>query len=133
MVKLTEAMQTMIGEQLSYLATADENGNPAVGPKGTMRVLDDEHLIYNEETGHHAWHNLQDNQKAAVATVDAKHFKGFRFEGTAEFHTDDEVFTRAQHYAQARHLPAPIAAVVISVDRIIRLDAGPHAGEVIAQ
>ncbi|WP_155287353.1 pyridoxamine 5'-phosphate oxidase family protein [Lacticaseibacillus zhaodongensis] len=133
MVKLTPEMQQMIGDQLNYLATADENGNPAVGPKGTMRVFDDEHLIYNEETGHHAWHNLQTNHKAAVATVDHKQMKGFRFEGQAEFHDDDQIFADAQAFAKARHLPPAIAAVVIRVDRIVRLDAGPHAGEVIAE
>ena len=75
MAKLTQEMKDMIGSQLNYLATADENGNPQVGPKGTMRVFDDEHLIYNEETGHHAWHNLNATRKAAVATVDRSQLK----------------------------------------------------------
>ena len=81
MATLTQDMKDMIGAQLNYLATADENGNPQVGPKGTMRVFDDHHLIYNEETGKQAWHNLQYSKKAAVATVDYKALKGFRFEG----------------------------------------------------
>ncbi len=63
MATLTQDMKDMIGAQLNYLATADENGNPQVGPKGTMRVLDDHHLIYNEETGKQAWHNFRVQRK----------------------------------------------------------------------
>lgn len=133
MAKLTQEMKDMIGSQLNYLATADENGNPQVGPKGTMRVFDDEHLIYNEETGHHAWHNLNATRKAAVATVDRSQLKGFRFEGTVEFHDDDQIFKDAQAFAEAKHLPAAISAVVIHVIRIVRLDAGPNAGTIISE
>ncbi|RNE47836.1 hypothetical protein FAM8407_00228 [Lacticaseibacillus paracasei] len=32
MATLTQDMKDMIGAQLNYLATADENGNPQVGP-----------------------------------------------------------------------------------------------------
>ena len=33
MATLTQDMKDMIGAQLNYLATADENGNPQVGLK----------------------------------------------------------------------------------------------------
>lgn len=133
MATLTQEMKDMIGSQLNFLATADENGNPQVGPKGTMRVFDDHHLIYNEETGRHAWHNLQASGKAAVATVDRAALKGYRFEGKVEFHDDDQIFEDAQAFAKARHLPPAISAVVINVTRIIKLDAGPDAGTVIEE
>ncbi|MFD1429166.1 pyridoxamine 5'-phosphate oxidase family protein [Lacticaseibacillus mingshuiensis] len=133
MATLTQEMKDMIGAQLNFLATADEDGNPQVGPKGTLRVFSDHQLIYNEETGRHAWHNLQASGKVAVATVDRPALKGFRFEGTVEIHKDGKIFDDAQAFAQARHLPAAIAAVVIDVHRIIKLDAGPNAGTVIVE
>jgi len=131
MATLTPEMQQMIGEQLNFLATVDENGNPQVGPKGTMRVFDEHHLIYNEETGKQAWHNLNTNRKAAVAVVDRPALKGYRFEGTAEFHDDDQIFKDAVAFAEARHLPDAIAAVIITVERIYKLDAGANAGDLI--
>ncbi|WP_338217233.1 pyridoxamine 5'-phosphate oxidase family protein [Lacticaseibacillus salsurivasis] len=133
MATLTQEMKDMVGKQLNFLATTDEAGNPQVGPKGTMRVFDDHRLIYNEETGRHAWHNLQANHKAAVAVVDRSILKGFRFEGTVEFHNDDQIFKDAQAFAAERHLPAAISAVVINIHRIIKLDAGPNAGTVIEE
>nr|WP_246287470.1 pyridoxamine 5'-phosphate oxidase family protein [Lacticaseibacillus absianus] len=124
-------MQAMVANQLNFLATADAQGNPQVGPKGTMRVLDAHRLIYNEETGKQAWANLQASGKVAVAVVDRPHLKGFRFEGTVEFHVDDQIFADAVAFAEARHLPPAIAAVVINVHRIYKLDAGPTAGDLI--
>ena len=37
----------------------------------------------------------------------------------------------AQAFAKAHHLPAAISAVLINVDRIYKLDAGPNAGDLI--
>ena len=83
MAKLTQAMKDMILGELSYISTVDADGNPDVGPKISMRVLDDEHLIYNEMTGGQTQANINDNGKAIVAVANAKALKGFRFGGTA--------------------------------------------------
>ncbi|TWW13312.1 sugar ABC transporter substrate-binding protein [Dellaglioa algida] len=132
MAKLTEDMKKMISEQLNFLSTADENGFPQVGPKGSMRVFDDTHLIYNEETAKQALHNLQDNGRAAVAVVDRPNLKGFRFEGTARLFDSGEIFDNAVAFGAERHLPETHYAVVIDIERIYKLDAGPTAGDMIA-
>ncbi|MHC5247457.1 pyridoxamine 5'-phosphate oxidase family protein [Enterococcus sp. LJL90] len=131
MATLTQAMKDMIVAQLSFLATADKNGYPQVGPKGTMRVLDDNHLIYNEHTGKQAWQNVQDTHLAVVATVDHPAFKGFRFEGPVEIHQGDEIYEAAKEFAAAHKLPVPVAANVIAIEKIYKLDAGPEAGNLI--
>lgn len=131
MATLTDEMKEMIGAQLPFLSTADGEGNPQVGPKGTTRVFNDHQLIYNEETGKQAWANINETGKAAVAVVDRPALKGYRFEGTVEIHKDDQIFEDAQAFAKERNLPPAIAAVVITVHTIIKLDAGPDAGDVI--
>jgi predicted pyridoxine 5'-phosphate oxidase superfamily flavin-nucleotide-binding protein len=132
MATLTQDMKDMLGSQLSFLATTDGNNNVQIGPKGTMRVLDDSHLLYDEHTGKQAWKNVHANTHVAVAVVDHSKFKGYRFEGTAEIHQDDDIFRGAQKYAaDSGHLPQPIAAMVISIEKIYTLDAGPKAGELV--
>ena len=86
-MKLTQEIKDLIAEELAYIATVDENGNPNIGPKRTMRVLDDEHLIFCENTNgkHHA--NIKDNGKIAVAFVKREDNKGFRIVGTAKSYT----------------------------------------------
>jgi len=128
MAVLTDDMKKLIADSFAFIATVDENGNPQVGPKGTMRIFDDEHLIYNEQTGHQAWHNLQENHKIAVAFHPHPGMKGIRVEGRAVIHQGDQIHTDAQAYATENKLPDVIAAIVISVDRIVSLDAGPNAG-----
>ncbi|GKT03235.1 pyridoxamine 5'-phosphate oxidase family protein [Furfurilactobacillus sp. WILCCON 0119] len=132
MAKLTAEMKELVDKAFPFIATVDAHGNPQIGPKGTLRVLDDEHLIYNEETGRHAWQNLQDNGKIAVAVHPYPGLKGIRVEGHATIYTDGKIFDDAKQFATDNKLPDLIAAVVISVDRIIRLDAGPDAGTEIA-
>ena len=86
-MKLTDEMKDLIKVQLSYIATVDEQGNPNIGPKRTMRVLDDTHLIFCENTNgqHHA--NIKANGKISVAFVDREANKGFRFTGKATSYT----------------------------------------------
>ena len=60
--------ETNANEQLPFLATADENGMPKVGPR-ILHVLDDTHLAYFEHTFRHAFHNLTENGRAAVAVA----------------------------------------------------------------
>lgn len=132
MAKLTEDMKQLIADGFPFIATVDEAGNPQIGPKGTLRVLDDEHLIYNEETGHQAWHNLQANHKVAVAVHPYPGMKGIRVEGKATIYTDGQIFDDAHQFAVDKKLPDLIAAVVITVDRIVSLDAGPDAGKELA-
>lgn len=128
MATLSDEQKQLVKDAFGFVATVDENGNPQIGPKGTLRVLDDEHLIYNEETGHQSWHNVQVNPKIAAAFHPFPGMKGFRVEGRAKIHQNDDIFKQAQDWAAAKKLPKALAAVVISVDRTVSLDAGKNAG-----
>lgn len=125
-MKLTEEMKELIKTELAYIATADNEGNPNVGPKRTMRVLDDTHLIYCENTDgrHHA--NIKANGKISIAFVKRERNYGFRFEGTAKSYTDEEHMELAKSKAGAR---PKAAAIVIEILKIYTLDSGPKAGK----
>ncbi|WP_353989229.1 pyridoxamine 5'-phosphate oxidase family protein [Pediococcus argentinicus] len=94
----------------------------------SLRVLDDQHLIYNEMTAKQTLRNIQANGKAIVAVADLPTMKGYRFAGPAKVYTDGEYFDNALEWAKQGH-PAPKAAVVITIEKIWTLDAGPKAGE----
>lgn len=46
MAKLNQEMKDMIAKQLSFVATTNPDGTPNIGPKQSVRVLDDEHLFF---------------------------------------------------------------------------------------
>lgn len=129
-MKLTDEMKDLIKVQLSYIATVDEQGNPNIGPKRTMRVLDDTHLIFCENTNgqHHA--NIKANGKISVAFVDREANKGFRFTGKATSYTDQAKMDLAKELVGT----APkAAAVIIDIEKMYTLDSGPLAGKLIKE
>lgn len=129
-MKLTNEMKELIKVQLAYIATVDANGNPNIGPKRTMRVLDDTHLIFCENTDgqHHA--NIKANGKISVAFVDREANKGFRFSGKATSYTEPEKMDLTAKLVGA----APkAAAVIIDIEKMYTLDSGPKAGKLIEE
>lgn len=111
---LTEDMKKMLDEQLAYIATADKDGYPQVGPKESLKVLDDSHLYYAERTSKHAWANIQAGSSVAVAVVDWENQVGYRFEGKPEIQTSGELFDSFKK--------APTAVIVIPVEHVYSLN-----------
>ncbi|MBI4297978.1 MAG: pyridoxamine 5'-phosphate oxidase family protein [Chloroflexi bacterium] len=120
MAKLTEEMKELINGQLCFIATVNADGSPNIGPKGSTRVLDDEHIVYGEVTGRQHWANVQRNRHVAVACVNRETRKNCRIDGTAEIVTSGPVFDEVQGRLKARNSVAK-AVIKIKVDRISSL------------
>ena len=58
MAKLTDEMKELMSKQLAYIATVSNDGMPNIGPKRTMRIVDDSTLMYNENTGKQTQQNI---------------------------------------------------------------------------
>jgi len=129
MAKLSQEMKDLVSQQQCFVATVNADGTPNVGPKRSTRVLDDEHLVFSEATGHRTWANVQRGSKVAIAVVNRETMKGFRFEGTAEAITSGPMFDQAAEAMRQRGIKAPLRAVVkVRVERIFNLGM-PGAGE----
>lgn len=82
---LTDDMKRVVREQgLGFVATVRPDGTPAVSPKGTTSVWDDEHLVFLDLRSPHTLANLERNPHAEVNVVDPILRKGYRFAGRAE-------------------------------------------------
>ncbi|MDO5695840.1 MAG: pyridoxamine 5'-phosphate oxidase family protein [Eubacteriales bacterium] len=128
MAKLTDDMKAYFGKQLPMISTVSAEGKPNIGPKRTLRIYDDETLIYNENTGKQTLQNIKDTGKAAVALVDWDKLDGYRFCGHAEAYTEGEYFDACCKYAEETKGKVPKAAVVIKIEEIYTLKIGPTAG-----
>ncbi len=128
MAKLTQEMKDLIATQQCYVATVNRDGTPNIGPKRSTRVLDDEHLAFNEATGKRTWENVTNGSKVAIAVADREKLKGFRFLGTAETISSGPLYDQAaEMMKKAGRLP-PKAVIKVKVDRIFNLGV-PGAGE----
>ncbi|RVU70744.1 MULTISPECIES: pyridoxamine 5'-phosphate oxidase family protein [Lactobacillus] len=88
--KLTQEQQDFFANHLAFLSTVDANGEPQVGPKQSMKVLDEGHLTYLEKTKAHAYDNIKNGSKVAVVVADKPSHTNVRVKGTAHVHENDE-------------------------------------------
>jgi predicted pyridoxine 5'-phosphate oxidase superfamily flavin-nucleotide-binding protein len=79
---LTHDMKRVIDEQrLAFVATVDADGTPNLSPKGTIAVLDDDHLMFADLASPRTVQNLRANASIEINVVDPVIRKGFRFKG----------------------------------------------------
>lgn len=79
MVKITEEAKKAIGSiRPSFIATASKTGKPNVSAKGSLRLLDDEHVVFADVASPRTIANIKENPQVAVICLDATTRKGCR-------------------------------------------------------
>lgn len=114
---LSEEMKKLVEQQrLGFVATVCPDGTPNVSPKGTVSVLDDEHLIFADIRSPGTVANLRTNPNVEVNVVDHFVRKGYRFKGTAQVLDAGSEFDRHVEFFSKRGMfdaPKRIRAIVI--------------------
>jgi predicted pyridoxine 5'-phosphate oxidase superfamily flavin-nucleotide-binding protein len=126
MAKLTEQMKSLISSQLSYVATSMPDGRPSIGVKGSLKIIDDEHVAFFEMIGGRTWQNIQKNPQVAIAVADRSKVMGFRFEGKVVEHiTSGPLYEEAKKLSEVMKIPMPPkAAVKVKIEEIYDLGKG---------
>ena len=139
---LTAEMRRVVGEQrLGFAATVCPDGTPNLSPKGTMRVWDDDHLVFANICSPGTVANLRANPAIEINVVDAAVRKGYRFKGTATVLTGGPLYERIMEAYRTEHGLEPElyrridGVVLITVERAAPLispayDAGATEDEV---
>jgi predicted pyridoxine 5'-phosphate oxidase superfamily flavin-nucleotide-binding protein len=92
-MKLTEEAKKVIGEiRPSLIATADRSGKPNVSAKGSLRVLDDEHVAFADVASPRTIANIKENPQVAIICLDAESRKSCRVWGKGEILESGELF-----------------------------------------
>jgi predicted pyridoxine 5'-phosphate oxidase superfamily flavin-nucleotide-binding protein len=114
---LTEQMKQLVERQrLGFVATVCADGTPNVSPKGTLRVLDDERLVFADLKSPATVRNLRHNPSIEVNVVDHLIRKGYRFKGHAEVLDSGDGFERLVAFYSTLGLsdaPKKIQSIVI--------------------
>ena len=77
-------LQEFIKGKQGWIAAAARDGTPNVSIKGSLRLLDEEHLIFADLFSLKTRNNLKENPKVAVMVYDGETRRGYLFKGTAE-------------------------------------------------
>ena len=114
MATLTEDMKDMVGRlRLCDVATVTPDGKPNLSPKGSLKVLDDEHLAFADIMSPQTMRNLAANPHIEVNMVDPFLRRGYRFKGRCEVHKDGAVFDSVANELWSREgKQYPVNAVV---------------------
>ena len=102
MTELTDAAKTAIAEiHPSLVATASGTGKPNVSAKGSLRVLDDEHVVFADIASPRTVANIRENPQVAVICLDAAARKGCRIWGKGSILNSGELFDQlSAEYAE---------------------------------
>jgi len=93
MAKISEEAKKIIAEfGPALVATASKEGKPNVSPKGSFRVLDDEHVVFANIASPRTLTNLKENPQLTTIIFDRSTRKGCRIWGKAEILDKGELF-----------------------------------------
>ena len=96
MIKLSLELKQAISQiKPAFVATADRAGQPNVSPKGSLRVFDDEHLVFADLMSPQTIHNLKENPLLSIIGLNPTTRKGWRIWGKA-----DEIITSGELFDQ---------------------------------
>lgn len=134
MVSIPMLVQEFLPGKLAWVATASRDGEPNVTPKGTLKLLDEHHVVFADLFSLKTRKNLEENKKVAVTVADAATGKGYQIKGTAELVDSGSLFdeTAAALQASGKGLPPLHHLVKITVESVFDQSAGADAGKQIA-
>ena len=113
MAKLSEEAKKMIADiRVAQVATASKDGKPNVSPKGSFRVVDDEHVAFGAIRSPRTMANLKENPQITAILFDPATRKGCRIWGKAEIIDSGELF---------ESMKAEYAPRDIKVEQVVRI------------
>jgi uncharacterized protein len=131
MVSIPQNIQDFLKGKLGWVSTASSAGIPNAVPKGSVRVLDDTHIMFADLFSLKTRANLKENPHVAVTVIDLETNTGYQLKGTAELIDSGPVFERMREELKKapRPLPPPVYVVKIAVTEIYDQSVGPNAGK----
>jgi len=133
-VKIPSELQEFLKGKIGWVATSAKDGTPNVSIKGSLRLLDDEHLLFSDLFSLKTRKNLQENPKVAIMVYEESSRRGYIFKGPAEVMNSGPLFDKAvdgQKKAMPQ-LPPPKFVVKVTVESIYDQSVGPKGGMQIA-
>ncbi len=133
-VKIPTEVREFLKDKAGWVATAAKDGTPNVSIKGSLRLLDDEHLVFADLYSLKTRKNLQENPKVAVMVYEDGSRRGFMIKGSAEQIAKGPLYDQvAEGMKKAMpQLPPPKYVVRITAESVFDQSAGPNGGRQLA-
>ena len=131
MAKIPKEVQEFLKGKMAWVATAASDGMPNTTPKGSVKIIDDEHIVFADLFSKKTRENLRANPKVAVTVVDMTTYKGYQIKGSAKILESGLLFEQvAEEIKKAPMKLPPLQYVVqITVEAVYDQSVGPEAGK----
>jgi hypothetical protein len=118
MSKLTDEAKNAVAEiRPSLVATASGTGKPNVSAKGSLRVIDDEHVAFADIASPRTVANIRENPQVAIICLDAAARKGCRIWGQGSIFNSGELFDQLTAEYDAKNKVVQ-HAVIVAVEHV---------------
>ena len=115
---LTEDMKRLIASEYGtcFVATVSPDGRPNLSPKGTLEVLDNDHMVFCDIRSPNTRRNIEANPYVEINVVDLLSRKGYRFKGRAEVIREGDMYQDVVRRLNAGAVDPPPAHLVRNPD-----------------
>jgi len=120
MVKMpAEVIEFVRANRPALVATVSPDGAPNVAPKGSLTVLDEEHLVFADLVAGRTSNNILMDPRVAVLVL-SPDGRGYQIRGRGRFEHGGALFARSCEAISGLRisLPPPRAVVVIEAENI---------------
>jgi len=133
-VKIPAEVQPLLTGKEGWVATASKDGLPNVSIKGSLRMLDDEHLVFADINSKKTRRNLEENPRVAVMVYDAASRRGYMLRGSSALHSNGPLYDQVAGAMKKANpqLPPPVYVVQVTVESVWDQSAGPNGGRQLA-
>ena len=133
-VKIPAEVQEFLKGKVGWVATSAKDGTPNVSIKGSLRLLDDEHLVFADIYSLKTRKNLQENRKAAIMVYEEASRRGYMIKGSTEQLASGALYDQTVEGMKKAmpQLPAPKYVVRVTVEAVFDQSAGPNGGRQLA-
>jgi len=105
MGKLSDKIKETIAEiRPGIIATASKDGRPNASVKGSIRVLDDDHVVFADISSPRTITNLKENPQVSVLVFHPKSMRGCRIWGTGEVLSSGQLFEQINREFAERNI-----------------------------
>lgn len=134
MAIIPQEVQDFLPGKLAWVATASPAGEPNVTPKGTIKLLDEQHVTFADLFSGKTRNNLLHNPRVAVTVADVATGKAYQLKGTAELLEKGALYGAVSGEVHQHHpaLPQPRYVVRIAVEAVFDQSGGSEPGKQIA-
>jgi uncharacterized protein len=132
--KIPAELQEFLKGKQGWIATAAKDGTPNVSIKGSLRLLDEGHLLFADIFSLKTRKNLLENPRVAIMVYEEATRRGYMFQGTAELSASGSLYDQTvENIKKAMpQLPPAKYVVKVTVESIWDQSAGPSGGKQLA-